>query len=384
MKRAASVIEKNKIEIIEVWVKKVREELFAPNQTSDPVLRDHLPLLLDDIITIMRRYEKFEFTSELKNFDGLLDNSIGHGRHRSSSSGYDVEQVLKEYIILHRILTAKLKTEDASSPDVIDLLKYIIENSMLYAIVAFNNSLQEIQQKLLGVLAHDIRNPASIAYSSIGMINQEDEPEKFMKIKSMAKNSIKRVLDLLEGVLETVTVQAGEGMTLQLSERNLLKYIISAYEDASAIYSNEITLDCDEEEIWGAFDSAMIRRIIENIINNAVKYGERNSPITISVKDVQEKVFIKIHNHGNPIPEGKQKEIFKFLTSDNGNGPRKLKSWGMGLSLVEAVAKAHGGFLELESNETKGTTFTVVLSKAEKAGEVKSALNFKSGLTDAR
>lgn len=384
MKKAAAVIEKNKLQIIEVWVKKVRKELSAPNQTTDPVLRDHLPLLLDDIISLMKRYENFEFTSELKNFDGLLDNSIGHGRHRSSSSGYDVEQVLKEYIILHRILTAFLKKEDVSSPDVIDLLKYIIENSMLYAIVAFNNSLQEIQQKLLGVLAHDIRNPASIAYSSIGMINQEDEPEKFMKIKNMAKNSIKRVLELLEGVLETVTVQAGEGMTLHLTERNLIKYIISAYEEASAIYANEVILNCDEEEIWGVFDSAMIRRIIENIINNAVKYGGRNSPITISVRNTQEKVFIKIHNYGNPIPEEKQKDIFKFLNSEKGNGPRRLKSWGMGLSLVEAVAKAHGGYLDLESNEKDGTTFTLVLSKTEKAGEVKSALNFESGLIGDR
>lgn len=376
MQKAAAVIENSKLEIIELWVKRVREELPAPNETTDPVLRNHLPLLLDDIIAIMKRFDNFELNSELKNFDGMLDTSIGHGRHRSSSSGYDVEQLLREYIILHRILSDKLRTADAFSPEVTDLLKYVIENSMLYSVAAFNKSIREIQQQLLGVLAHDIRNPASIAYSSIGMMQQDDDPGRFQKIKDMSKNSIKRALDLLEDLLETVTVQAGEGMTLHFAERNLLEYIQSVHGEASAIYSNEVILDCDEEEIIGAFDSAMIRRVLENIINNAVKYGGRDTPVTISVKDASEKVMISVHNHGNPIPEEEQKKIFEFLNTSKGRGPRRLKSWGMGLSLVEAVAKAHGGYLELESNEAQGTTFTLVLSKTEKPGTVKTTLNF--------
>lgn len=380
MKGAAAVIKNAKSEIVETWVDKVREELPAPKETTDPVLRDHLPLLLDDMVKIMERFENFEFNSELKNFDELLDASRGHGRHRSSSSGYDVEQVLKEYIILHRILTAKLRSEKVYTTEVGDLLKYIIENSMLYAVVAFVNSLQEIRQKLLGILAHDIRNPASVAYSSIGMLQQDDRPDRFEKIKMMSKNSMKRALDLLENLLETVTVEAGEGMTLHFSERDLLVYIRSLYEEASEIYTNKIILDCAEEEIYGVFDGAMIRRVLENIINNAVKYGDRDTPVRITVKNYQENVSISIHNEGNPIPKEQQQEIFEFLNTTNGKGPRNLKSWGMGLSLVKAVAKAHGGNLELESNEENGTTFILHLNKHEnEPGKLKTSLNFTTG-----
>ena len=380
MKRAAAVIENAKIEIIETWVKKVREELPAPKETIDPVLRDHLPLLLDDTIKIMKRYEDFEFSSEVKNYDQLMDGSMGHGRHRSSSSGYDVEQVLKEYIILHRILTAKLRSEKVFTTEVADLLKYVIENSMLYAVVAFVNSLQEIRQKLLGVLAHDIRNPASVAYSSIGMLQQDDGTERFEKIKDMSKNSLKRALDLLENLLETVTVGAGEGMALHFSERDLFVYIKSLYEEAQEIYTNKFILECAEEKIQGVFDGAMIRRVLENIVNNAVKYGERNTPVIITVKDFPEAVSISINNRGNPIPKEQQQEIFEFLNTSNGKGPRNLKSWGMGLSLVKAVANAHGGNLELESNQEKGTTFTLYLKKYEnEPGKLKTSLNYTAG-----
>lgn len=380
MDQAAAVLENAKNDIIELWVQKVRSELPAPNETIDPVLRDHMPLMLDDIIQIMKNYENFSFNSEKENFSEMLDSSMGHGRHRSSSSGYDVAQVLKEYIILHHILTHELRSKKEYNTEVADLLKYVIENSMLYAVVAFTGSLQKIRQKLLGILAHDIRNPASIAYSSIGMLEQEDSKERFEKIRDMSKNSIKRAIDLLENLLETVSVEAGEGLTLHFSERDLLIYIRSLYGEASEIYSNQINLECEKDIIYGIFDGAMIRRVLENIIHNAVKYGERGGPITIAVEDSPEKVAISVHNYGNPIPEQEQQEIFKFLNTANGKGPRNLKSWGMGLSLVKAVATAHGGSLELESNQEKGTTFTLILDKyGNKPGKLKSALNFTSG-----
>lgn len=377
MEEAAVIIEQNKLNILNNWVKQVREELTAPRETIDPVLRDHLPLLLDDIISIMRRFENFNVTSEKMNFEGMLDNSIGHGRHRSSSSGYDVEQVLREYIILHKILTELLRSNGVFTTEVADLLKYIIENSMLYATVSFQNSLREVRQKLMSVLVHDVRNPVSAAYLAVSMIDQEDEPERFGRIKSMLKNSIRRSLDLIEGFLESVMVGAGEGITLHFEEGDLLEYLKSVHGEASAIYSNQINFDCPEEPIKGVFDIAMIRRVLENIVNNAVKYGERGSPITIKVENLAETVEISIHNKGNPIPEKEQKEIFKFLNTSNGTGPKKLKSWGMGLTLVNAVAEAHGGYLDLKSSKEDGTTFKLVLHKSSnKPGKIKTSVSF--------
>lgn len=307
----------------------------------------------------------------------MLDHSIGHGRHRSSSSGYDAEQVLKEYIILHKILTNILKSQDAYSIEVADLLKYIIENSMLFAAGAFSNSLQDIRQKLIAILAHDMRNPASAAYMAISMMKSEEDPERREKIGDMAGSSIKRVLGLIEDLLHSVLVKAGEGMTLDFSEKDLVPYIESLHGEASEIYSNEILLDCDEQEIRGVFDAAMIRRVLENIVNNAVKYGERGTRVTISVEDSAEYVHIKVHNEGNPIPKKKQKEIFQFSNTSNGSGSGNIKSWGLGLSLVDAVAKGHGGYLELNSSKEAGTTFILVLGKNKnKPGKVKTALNF--------
>ncbi len=377
MQQAACLIEKHKEEIIEEWVKKVREELLAPRETTDLILRNHVPLLLDDIIEILNAIDDFKISEEKSNFEEMLERSMGHGRHRSSSEGYNVEQVLAEYIILHRILTGMFRREKAYSAEIADILKYIIENSMLYSVSAFSKSIDEIRQKLLGILIHDLRNPVTAANLAIGMLRQEDEPERFIKLKEMTKSNIKRSLELMEDLLESVTTGAGEGLTMEFAEKDLVPYVESVYNEASEIYSNQFIFKCDKKEITGIFDCALITRVLENIINNAVKYGLRGTPITISVEDTLEKVIIRVHNEGNAIPKDKQKEIFKFLNTSNGYGPGKLKSWGMGLTIVKAVAKGHGGMIKLESSEEHGTTFSLVLGKYKnEPGKVKTALNF--------
>lgn len=378
MQEAAGIIEANKKEILDEWVKAVREELKAPRETTDIVLRNHVPLLLDDIIKIMKSYDNFRITEEKNNFEGMLDRSIGHGRHRSSTSGYNVEQVLREYIILHRILTALFRENKSYSAEIADIVKYVIENSMLYSIAAFTRSIDEFRQKMLGILVHDLRNPISAAYLAIGALKQEDEAERFTKLKEMTKSNMDRSLQLIEDLLESVTnTSAGEGLTMEFAEKDLVRYVESVYDEASEIYTNEIILKCDKEMIMGIFDCTMIRKVLENIINNAVKYGARGTPVTISVEDSSAYVNIAVHNEGNPIPEEKQKEIFKFLTTSNGSGLKKLKSWGMGLTIVKAVARGHGGHLKLESSVAHGTTFSLVLGKYKnEPGKVKTSLNF--------
>lgn len=377
MRQAAGIIENNKEQIVEDWVKAIREELETPRKTAEIVLRNHVPLLLEDIINIMQSYDEFKIADEKGNFEGMLERSIGHGRHRSTSSGYDIEQVLREYIILHRILTRLFRKEDAYTTDIADLIKFIIENSMLYATGAFTQSLDEVRQKLLGIMVHDLRNPISAAYLAVGVLRQEDDPERFDKVKEMTRSSIARSLELMENLLESVTVNPGEGLAMEFTESELLKYIQSVHLEASEIYSNEIVLNCDVQEINGVFDCPMIQRVLENIVNNAVKYGSRRTRITMTVIDSPEYVTIDVHNEGNPIAEEKQKEIFKFLSTSNGDGPGKLKSWGMGLTIVKAVARAHGGRLKLNSSQKDGTTFSLVIGKYKnQPGKVKTALNF--------
>jgi signal transduction histidine kinase len=378
MEKAVKVLRTHKDVILEIWLNKVQKEVEAASKNNKLALRDHLPHLLDDILNIMQRYKDFDVLRQETTYREIFENSIEHGRHRATSSGYTVEQILREYILFHHAITDLLIEEEAYNDEVGVVLKFSIENAMLYSGGAFSESLQEMRQKLLAIVAHDIRNPISAAYLAVDFLKYDEGKERFEKLRKLAHSSLKRSMELVEGLLDSITVEAGEGITLDFTEANLAENIRSLHAEAAEIYSNDIVLECDKQEINGIFDPTMIRRVLENFISNAVKYGNRDTPVTVTVMDSEEHLEIGVHNYGEEIPQEKQEEIFQFLKTTQGStGNSDLKSRGMGLSLVKAVARAHGGDVKLESSREKGTTFSITVHKfSHKPGKVKAPINY--------
>ena len=377
MKLASEAIKNNSSQIMDKWESRVKTEIPAALISSGLALRNQLPNVLQDIADILVRYDGFLEVEKNEKYDEIIKNSLDHGRHRATSSHYTVKQILKEYVIFHRVLTEVLIDNDVYTKEVGIILKYTLETAMLNSASSFSDSLQEMREKLIGTLAHDIRNPISAAYFALDIINPDDDKARIENLKRMGLRSLKKSLDLVEGLLDAITVKAGEGITLNFSEIDLVKEIKWVFKEASEIYAHEIVFNSNCNKIMGVFDGTAIRRVVENLVTNAVKYGSRNSPVHIILENSEDKLIIKVHNLGAPIDKANQSEIFEFL--NRGRDPEKsgLESWGMGLTLVKSVAEAHGGKVDLESNEENGTTFSIHLKKyANKPGKIRTELNY--------
>lgn len=374
MKDAVLVLKAQKEDILNTWIAKITRDVAATRETSRLVLRDHIPHLLDDIIRVMDRFENFDVVQEEMIYKEIFESSVEHGRHRATSSGYSLGQILREYIIFDKVITTTLLSHKAFSPEAGMIIKYSVENAMLYSGIAFTNSIQDIRQKLIAMVAHDMRNPISAALFAVKMMKHEEGEERFKKVQSMAVNSLNRSVELIENLLDSVSIEAGEGMAFNFTKLNILEVVQSVYHEASESYTNKVILNCEEEEVNGVFDGTMVRRVLENFISNGVKYGGSDTPLTISCNEKEEFVEISVHNNGNPIESERQEEIFEFLKTTRGKGPNGIKSRGIGLSLVKAVAEAHAGKMELKSDEKSGTTFSIILKKfSNEPGKVRAA-----------
>ncbi|MDN3593549.1 sensor histidine kinase [Zunongwangia endophytica] len=379
MKKASEILFSQNHQIIEEWEKRAKKEILASKNTEQLVLRNQLPHLLDGIADIMSRYKEFEHVKEDENYEEIINNSIDHGRHRATSSQYTVKHILEEYILFHRVITDVLRKNDCYTAEVGILLKYTLETAMLNSADSFNNSLQDMRQKLVGTLAHDMRNPISAALFAIDIMRYEHGEERFNKVKKMTERSLRKSIELMEGLLDAISVQAGDGITLNFDEIDLLKDIKWVRDEAQEVYDNKIELVAPDTEIKGVFDGTAIRRVLENLINNGVKYGSLDQPITVKVDEDESQVSLKVHNSGDSIPEEKQEKIFDFLNSSHDEKTGQHKSWGMGLTLVKIVAEAHGGNAKISSNEKDGTTFTITLEKfLNIPGRTTSKLNYVS------
>ncbi|NJY63029.1 sensor histidine kinase [Salinimicrobium sp. CDJ15-81-2] len=363
MRDAVEVLKNQKENIINSWIREIREDVSVTRHTSRIVLRNHVPQLLDDVIGIMEKFGDFDVVQEDLIHQELFENSMEHGRHRAATKGYTLQQILREYIIFDKVISRYLSGANVQSPEAAAVIKYSIENAMLYSGIAFNESIQEVRQKFIALVAHDMRNPISAALFAMKMMKYEEGEERFELVRSMAVNSLNRSVELIEDLLDSITLEAGEGMTFNFSRQNIVECLTAVHHEAIESYSNKIIFACQKGEIEGIFDGTMVRRVIENFVSNAIKYGKENTPVTLFCIDREEMVELSVHNFGNPIPAERQKRIFNFLNTSNGSSPRGLKSRGIGLSLVKAVAEAHGGALNLHSSESEGTTFTITLQK---------------------
>lgn len=371
------VLRENKAQLISVWEQKIREEIPASRSSSDLVLRNQLPNLIDDLADIFERYEGLSEIKTQDEFEEIVKNSLEHGRHRAASSNYTVKQVLQEYIIFHRTITEFLLEENLYTTEVGIILKYSLETAMLTSASSFTDSLQEMRQKLVGTLAHDIRTPITAAHFALDILDPQIDETRFLKLKNMGLKSLQKALSLLENILDSISVRAGEGMSLTFQKTDIVKELRWVFNEANEVFSNRMVFESDKEEIYGIFDGTAIRRIMENLVTNAVKYGAGDKAIKIRVEDHENSVILSVHNYGNPIPKDEQENIFDFLKRTTKDQSTELESWGMGLTLVKSVAKAHGGDVELISNQEEGTTFYITLLKyANEPGKVRTELNY--------
>ncbi|MGB3464493.1 MAG: sensor histidine kinase [Cyclobacteriaceae bacterium] len=373
MNKAADIIEKYSEEIIDVWKKRCTIKIEASGNVSKIALIDHVPHMLEDIAEIFRRYAPNPDASQEDLFQEIVQNSTSHGRLRAITEQYSVAEVIREYIIIHRTITETLKKYGVYKVYVADVLKYIIETAILRSTEAFANSVQEMQEKLVGTLAHDIRNPLTVAQASMQLIDGEHSEKNLEKLKTISLRSIKKAVDLTEGLLDAISARAGQGITLNFEKGDYAMSIKSVHIEIEDVYEYDFKVEVPEVSVTGIYDLVAVRRIIENLITNAIKYGDVGRPITTSLLVEDNYAIIEVHNYGNPIPASDQQSIFGFLSSSDQDNVGSTRSWGMGLSLVKMIAEAHGGRIELQSTEETGTKFSVYLDKdANKVGKIRS------------
>lgn len=377
MKTAADIIKSNSNRIMKSWEDRVKNEISASQISSNLALRNQLPNVLDDISEILTRYDGFLEVERNEKYNEIIKNSLDHGRHRATSSHYTVKQILQEYVIFHRVLTEVLEENEVYSKEVGIVLKYTLETAMLTSASSFSDSLQEMREKLIGALAHDIRNPISAAYFALDIIDPEDDKERIKKLKSMGLGSLKKALELVEGLLDAISIKAGEGITLNFEAIDIIEEIKWVCEEANQIYLNEVILQSNTKDSFGVFDGTAIRRVVENLVTNAIKYGARDEPVRVILEDSHEEIVIRVHNEGESIDEKHQTEIFEFLKRGRETDNSRLESWGMGLTIVKSVAIAHGGKVDLKSTDEHGTTFSLSLKKYfNEPGKVRTKLNY--------
>ncbi|MCL6604966.1 MAG: sensor histidine kinase KdpD [Paenibacillus sp.] len=227
---------------------------------------------------------------------------------------------------------------------------------------------EQLRANLLRAISHDLRTPLTTISGNAGILigNSKvlSEEQKKGLYTDIYDDSM-WLINLVENLLSITRIDNG---TLNLNlQAELLEEVIAEALLHINRNSEEHTIQTvlDDELLMAKMDSQLIIQVLINIVNNAIKYTQCGSLITISARREKHLVIVEISDDGPGISEESKGKLFDmFYTADNirGDGRRGL---GLGLSLCKSIVNAHGGTIDVKDNVPQGTVFSFTLQAEE-------------------
>ena len=218
-------------------------------------------------------------------------------------------------------------------------------------------------------VSHELRTPLTSVKSYLEALDEgalkEDIAPSFIKVSLDETNRMIRMIsDLLNlSRIDNQTVQLEVEMTnftaFMTSILNRFDQIKSQHTVAGKQY--EIVRDYPIKSIWVEIDPDKMTQVLDNILNNAIKYSPDGGKITVSMKTTETQLIISISDEGLGIPKKDLPLIFdRFYRVDKARS-RAQGGSGLGLAIAKEIVKQHKGFIWAQSTYGKGSTFTIVL-----------------------
>jgi signal transduction histidine kinase len=192
------------------------------------------------------------------------------------------------------------------------------------------------------------------------LMRRGSDPTVLYKTANRIAENMDRADQMIRDLLDTNRIEAGQRLSIEIAECDLVQITKDTLEELAIVHGDRFVLKMPET-LRGHWSSAGIKRILENLCTNAIKYGAQDRPVTVSLNQESDRVVLSVQNWGNPISAKEQVELFKAYHRTESAQSGKQKGWGLGLTLVKGLAEAHGGSVAVESTLESGTTFTVTL-----------------------
>ena len=232
---------------------------------------------------------------------------------------------------------------------------------------------REQQAEFFANASHELKTPLSIISGFVETLQgpAKEDPEARETFLNMMADQTKRMTGLVQDLLRLAKQQS-------LSEENrrdiillpdLIRGVAADLKNKAVRGRKTITVqtDCDIPRLIG--NRSELRHVFQNLIDNAIKYGQPQSEITVRIglkngypnREERPAVAVSVHNIGNPIESKHLDKLFDRFYRVDSVLAKQVGGTGLGLSIVQQIVHEHDGMIEVESTPEKGTTFTVYL-----------------------
>ena len=235
-------------------------------------------------------------------------------------------------------------------------------------VIIKQRQLSEIQKNFINNLTHELQTPISSIGLAANVIISDKEifesPRRLLKYAKVIQEQNSRLSKNVEKVLDLVSLEKNR-LRLNPEKINIYEFIeetVAHFKQTDFGQKTTIQITEKEKEIAVIADKFHFSNLIVNILENAVKYCEKESHIEISIIKKKKQIELKFSDNGIGIPKEHRKKIFKkFYRVPTGN-VHNVKGFGLGLDYVYKIAKAHGWKICVDENSKVGSIFVLTIN----------------------
>lgn len=218
--------------------------------------------------------------------------------------------------------------------------------------------------------AHELRTPLAVLRTRLDVFKKKEREQKeYDELVQTMETYVDRLSSLISNLLElTETGELPEVEDISLD--SVIKTVVKDLEPVA--HEHEVKIHTDIEPLTVRGNGSLLYRALYNLVENAIRYNEKEGSITIDLKNQDTAGMVKIADTGVGIAPEARELIFEPFYRVNKSRSREFGGAGIGLSLVKAILKRHGAFIAVDANEPQGSVFTITFPKDGSADGEKS------------
>lgn len=369
--RLSEFILENIEPIVQEWENFART-MDTPGKPLDTAaLRDHAELMLRTIAADLRTEQSAQEQINKSQGHGVSKDKTAAKTHAMTRlmSGFTIDQLVSEFRALRAsVIRHWMRQVEAGAQfQAQDMIRFneAIDQALSESINSYAEAVQASRNVFLGILGHDLRTPLSAILLGADVLLRMDElGARPTKIASRIYSSVKRASQIVGDLLDFTRSQVGPGIPVKKVVVDISPICERIVDESRTVYPDtDIHLNSVGRAI-GHFDGARLEQVFSNLINNAVQHGDGRDPVTVTLEVTADKLLFSVHNSGSAIAQ----DILPFIFNPMGryspqssidHGP--YSSLGLGLFIADQIVGAHGGRIEVSSENKAGTKFVVAL-----------------------
>ncbi|WP_208640173.1 sensor histidine kinase [Massilia violaceinigra] len=331
------------------WETLVRSHVDGARELRRPILINTLPSFYSNLIQALTpAYPRDDATSH-------TTAAAAHGGERARMTNFGAEQVIHEYQLFREALGEVSSAHRlALSPADWTVIERSINTAIREAVREFTSIHEDLRHKMAAALSHDMRTPLAVIANGAQLIGVADDLAQAKRLGEKIAANATRLETMVGEVLDALTTHCGERLPLHLSRFDMRELILLVQREFADRYPAALEVAAINVEGWWCRDT--MRRALENLVANAIKYGD-GGPIRIELSESHGNILLTVHNIGNPLSEEQRGRIFDYLRRER--QVQAQAGWGIGLPFVKRAAESHGGSVAVDSSAQTGTTFLI-------------------------